>query len=55
MWWSDDSQRLAFYEIDERHCETIGFLSHNVGSYNVDDGVCQQSVKAPRDSGANVC
>ena len=33
MWWSDDSQRLAFYEIDERHMKDYFLTENNAGLY----------------------
>ncbi len=33
MWWSPDSRRLAFYEIDERHMQDYYLTTDNVETY----------------------
>ena len=48
MWWSPDSRRLAFYEIDERHLRDYHLTIGNTANYT---GV--QTVRYPKSGDAN--
>ena len=48
MWWSPDSRRLAFYEMDERHLRDYHLTTGNTANYT---GV--QTVRYPKAGDAN--
>ena len=48
MWWSPDSRRLAFYEMDERHLRDYHLTTGNTANYT---GV--QTVRYPKSGDAN--
>ena len=48
MWWSPDSRKLAFYEMDERHMQDYYLTTNNTGVYTQ-----LQTVRYPKPGEAN--